>query len=432
MVAHHLTDPSAENNNNLTLLRGMSQTLAFMGMSINRAMDFGKSAFNIELKPTIRPLNAMDNMKQILEFVSWDDPSISDLIIIAPVPHDFPTVGLTDISWFQENMICLMTNAVKYSGKPMNISVQIKMCHKFAQFSVVDSGVELSDLALSQIFDPPLQGSRSQTGGMGLGLVCLAERVKALGGEYGAQKRTGDITGTTIWFRIPFLETISVPKSPHPKKSQEKIKEISLRSTQKKKKKSVPQKPECTCLVFPEIPRSFSTMHTTSTDMLQSEISKSMISKSVSRDDDVLVGLKLLIVDDCVTILKMISFILSKAGAKVTQAKNGLDAVKEYTGMEFDIIISDIQMPVLDGFGLAKEIRATEATVFILNPNKEDFIRKQIIIGISADGNNREEALHSGMDAFLMKPFKLEDLVEEYARIVEERKQDMDSVVDFK
>jgi CheY-like chemotaxis protein len=39
--------------------------------------------------------------------------------------------------------------------------------------------------------------------------------------------------------------------------------------------------------------------------------------------------------------------------------------VKEYTDMEFDVIISDIQMPVLDGFGMAREIRATEATVYM-------------------------------------------------------------------
>jgi signal transduction histidine kinase len=161
MVSHHLKNPSAENNHNLILLRGMSQTLAFMGMSINRAMDFGKSAFGIELKPTIRPLNAMANIKQIVEFVSWDDPSISDTIRIAPIPHDFPAVGLTDISWFQENMICLITNAIKYSNVPTKISIKFKMSHhnrcNFAQFSVSDSGNELSDLALLKIFDPPLQ-----------------------------------------------------------------------------------------------------------------------------------------------------------------------------------------------------------------------------------------------------------------------------------
>jgi CheY-like chemotaxis protein len=151
------------------------------------------------------------------------------------------------------------------------------------------------------------------------------------------------------------------------------------------------------------------------------------MSNSWSRDDDVIAGLNLLIVDDSVTILKMMSFILSKAGAEVTQAKNGLDAVNALTNTEFDIIISDIQMPLLDGFGMTKKIRATEETIYMINsPSTRGNSRKQIIIGISADGNNREEALSSGMDAFLMKPFKLEDLVEEFSRIVEERKQDMD------
>jgi K+-sensing histidine kinase KdpD len=48
---------------------------------------------------------------------------------------------------------------------------------KFTEYSVIDTGKSLNEEELHCLFDPPIQSSRSQMGGMGLGLVCLAERV---------------------------------------------------------------------------------------------------------------------------------------------------------------------------------------------------------------------------------------------------------------
>ena len=88
-------------------------------------------------------------------------------------------------------------------------------------------------------------------------------------------------------------------------------------------------------------------------------------------------GKKILVVDDAVSILKLMSHTLkNKAEAIVTQAKDGQQAVEECEKQQFDLILTDIQMPGLDGFGEAKCIRAME---------KKRGLPRQLIVGISAN-----------------------------------------------
>ena len=101
-------------------------------------------------------------------------------------------------------------------------------------------------------------------------------------------------------------------------------------------------------------------------------------------------GKKILVVDDAVSILKLMSHMLkSKAEAIVTQAKDGQQAVEEYEKQDFDLILTDIQMPVLDGFGEAKCIRAIE---------KERGLPRKIIVGISANSQVRLSPKENNQD----------------------------------
>ena len=92
-------------------------------------------------------------------------------------------------------------------------------------------------------------------------------------------------------------------------------------------------------------------------------------------------GKKVLVVDDAVAIVKLMSHTLTnKAEAIVTQAKDGQQAVEECEKQHFDLILTDIQMPQMDGFGEARCIRAME---------KERGLPRKFIVGISANTQAR-------------------------------------------
>lgn len=70
----------------------------------------------------------------------------------------------------------------------------------FIEFIVKDRGETLTREELTNVFKPPIQRQRGVVGGMGLGLVYLAERVKTLGGQYGAREREDGKNGTKLSF----------------------------------------------------------------------------------------------------------------------------------------------------------------------------------------------------------------------------------------
>lgn len=106
-----------------------------------------------------------------------------------------------------------------------------------------------------------------------------------------------------------------------------------------------------------------------------------------------------LVVDDSMTILKTASMVLTKAGHRVDTAINGKLALELMSCKIYDVVLMDIQMPLMDGVEAVTIFRRMEASL-----NRKE---KQFIIGISAsnDQKTRISALECGMDAFLKKPF---------------------------
>eukprot|EP01038_Epipyxis_sp_PR26KG_P012163 gene12163-16289_t len=131
--------------------------------------------------------------------------------------------------------------------------------------------------------------------------------------------------------------------------------------------------------------------------------------------------LKILIVDDSMTILKMVSLLLKKDGHYVSNAENGLIAYEliQQKGLNyFDVILMDMQMPVLDGIETTIKIRELE-----LKYGVNDHMH-QVIIGCSANSDNEtvEEALKVGVDSFIVKPFKLKRFYDTFDNIQMKKK----------
>ncbi|MCF8233932.1 MAG: response regulator [Bacteroidales bacterium] len=115
--------------------------------------------------------------------------------------------------------------------------------------------------------------------------------------------------------------------------------------------------------------------------------------------------LHILLVEDNLLNQKFATASLRKVGHKVDIAENGKAAVEKYQKNEYDLILMDIQMPVMDGIEATKKIRIIE---------KEKEVDKPIkIIAITAYvmERDRKMCLRAGMDEYLAKPFKPQELI---------------------
>lgn len=115
---------------------------------------------------------------------------------------------------------------------------------------------------------------------------------------------------------------------------------------------------------------------------------------------------KVLLAEDNVINQKITIINLQQLGHDVDLAENGTMAWKMYREKDYDIILMDIQMPEMDGIEVTHLIRKHEAD----NPDR----RKTRIIALTANilGQDADYCLSEGMDAYIPKPFRIEDILE--------------------
>lgn len=111
-------------------------------------------------------------------------------------------------------------------------------------------------------------------------------------------------------------------------------------------------------------------------------------------------GRPALAADDNEDSRKLASLILKREGMIVTQAEDGQQALDQVSAGEFDLILMDLEMPVMSGLDAIRAIRA-------LHPP-----RAVRIVGLSAHADDaaKRECLAAGADAYLVKPMRLADL----------------------
>jgi CheY-like chemotaxis protein len=109
----------------------------------------------------------------------------------------------------------------------------------------------------------------------------------------------------------------------------------------------------------------------------------------------------ILIAEDNVINMKLLSVMLMKTGATVLQATDGKEAIEKFMANKIDLIFMDVHMPHKDGFQATKEIREIEGTT-----------RHTPIVALTAIAlpGDRDKCITAGMDDYLAKPFKKDDL----------------------
>ncbi|MCA9010068.1 MAG: response regulator, partial [Planctomycetaceae bacterium] len=122
--------------------------------------------------------------------------------------------------------------------------------------------------------------------------------------------------------------------------------------------------------------------------------------------------LKILLAEDNLMNQKLATGILSKQGHHITIANNGLEAVEACRTECFDVILMDVQMPVMDGFAATAAIRTFEEKAGVRTP----------IIAMTAHAlkGDRERCLEAGMDEYLSKPIRSRQLTEILKSVVQE------------
>lgn len=118
--------------------------------------------------------------------------------------------------------------------------------------------------------------------------------------------------------------------------------------------------------------------------------------------------MKILIVDDDKTTRKLLSLYLKGKGYEIITAENGLDAMEKLGTENINLIVSDMNMPYMDGIELTKTLKADPAwnTIPI------------VMVTTEADEDEKAKALEAGVDEYLVKPTNAEQITESIKKIM--------------
>ena len=253
-------------------------------------------------------------------------------------------------------MMNILSNAVKYNRENGQIYIScIEIPSKQPEMTTMefvcrDTGIGMSDEFQKHIFEPFAQehtGSRTKFAGTGLGMPITKKLVKKMGGTISFESEKG--VGTTFVIRVPFKIDPDADKG----KEQTDASEKSIK------------------------------------------------------------GLHILLTEDNELNMEIAEFMLQNEGAEVTKAWNGQEAVELFRKSEpgeFDVILMDIMMPVMNGY---------EATKMIRSLDRED-AKEVPIIAMTANAftEDRLRAKEAGMDEHVAKPVDVELLIKVIHKLV--------------
>ncbi len=255
----------------------------------------------------------------------------------------------------QQILVNLVSNAIKFT-ETGQVILSAEIAHQTADQTVVrlvvrDSGIGIPAEKLKLIFESFTQADGSTTrqyGGTGLGLTICKQLVELMGGHINVSSEVG--AGSAFEVTIPFQSTGSNESKANIAKEDEQ--RIS---------------PDKSASAAPPIPG---------------------------------VSAKILLVEDNPVNQRLGVKLLQKAGHQVQTANNGRMACEMVEQGSFDLILMDVQMPEMDGF---------EATA-ILRARPELAHLPIIAMTAHALTGDRERCLTAGMDDYITKPLKVEDL----------------------
>lgn len=117
---------------------------------------------------------------------------------------------------------------------------------------------------------------------------------------------------------------------------------------------------------------------------------------------------KILAVDDSISIRKSISFILGQEGYEITEAEDGIDGLAKAKAEKFNLVITDINMPKMDGIEFTRQLRQTEGYKFT----------PIIALTTENQASKMDEGKAAGATGWIVKPFTSEKLIAVVKKII--------------
>jgi PAS domain S-box-containing protein len=327
-----------------------------------------------------------DSVSDLFQVVTRD----KDIQLECFIDPDIPTRLIGDEARVRQILFNLTGNALKFTDKG---SVKVGMTAMSSErpsecrilLTVSDTGIGIPEDKQDDLFKPFVQVDGTYTRsyqGAGLGLAIVKRLADLMGGKISLASTLGE--GTTVQVLLPF------------------------------------KLPEGASIAFEQGPRRL-------TEARQS--------------------LRILLAEDEPSSSFPTAKLLEKAGHTVTLAEDGQQALDLLAAQDFDVILMDVQMPVLDGVEATKRIRSQESEVsgqksdvgdwtsgpqvsgLIPQPSQHSSIPASQnpripIIALTAYAmlGDREKFLEAGMDDYLAKPVKMEDLEKVLERVVSKEK----------
>ncbi len=353
------TELSEEQRNYLETVKTSGMALIEL---INDILDISKiEAGKLELENI--EFNLQDLLKELDSLLSLK-ASNKGLNFKCKIKPDVPIHIIGDSTRLKQILTNLLGNAIKfteYGEVSVNVDLESKTESKAVlKFSIKDTGIGIPEDKKDLLFNKFIQadGSTSRRfGGSGLGLAISRQLVEMMNGEIDFKSTEGK--GSEFWFRIPFKKSL---------KYGEGEKELS------------------------DIDRK----------------------KSFINDDDG--NMRVLLVEDNITNQIVAQGMLKKIGVDADLAKDGFEAIDALKRMPYDIVLMDVQMPLMDGLDATRHIRNEESSILDQNI-------PVIAMTAHAMAGDKERCLEAGMNDYISKPFSLAELrklIEKWTRILSE------------
>ncbi len=348
--------PTSEEPERLDALRTIRRNGAYLLEILNDILDFSKIEANrleIEQLPC-SPRRIVNDVADLLRPRS----EAKGVPLRVDIQEVVPERLMSDPVRLRQILLNLIGNAVKFTSEgQISVALRFDAQDQTLEFDVEDSGIGIAPETLMQIFEPFRQGDSSMTrrfGGTGLGLAITKRLVERLGGAITATSTVG--RGTRFRVHLP-AEMLSEERA--------------------------------------------------ATDALEGD------TPSTAGLKRALEGLRgsdnrVLVVEDGPDNQRVIKHLLERAGYVVTIAENGLIGVEialaaADDGTPFSVILMDVQMPVLDGYGATRQLR------------DQGYVGPIIALTAHALPSERQRCIESGCDAFATKPIERVKLLETIA-----------------